>query len=185
MSGALTTAPNGSWLEAHETLQRVSLLQLDGKPIWRLQGQRFGKLPTLRYVDALGQPLDDIAPLRYAEQRFAHYAQQLGLAEPKTITLQTQFDHEYGFVMKRLPVLKAHYADDQRTSLYIDPLDGALSAHITQPDRLEGFSFAYLHKWAFLNDWSKTGKDVLLTLAALAHLLLVAGGLWLYRQRRR
>lgn len=182
---ALTTAPNGSWLEAHETLQRVSLLQLDGKPIWRLQGQRFGKLPTLRYVDALGQPLDDIAPLRYAEQRFAHYAQQLGLAEPKTITLQTQFDHEYGFVMKRLPVLKAHYADDQRSRLYIDPLDGALSVHITQPDRLEGFSFAYLHKWAFLNDWSKTGKDVLLTLAALAHLLLVAGGLWLYRQRRR
>lgn len=182
---ALTTAPNGSWLEAHETLQRISLLQLDGKPIWRLQGKRAGEQPTLRYVDAKGQPLDEFAPQRYAEQRFAYYARQLGLGIPQAITLQTQFDHEYGFVMKRLPVLKAQYTDTQRTSLYIDPLDGALSAHITQPDRLEGFSFAYLHKWAFLNDWSKTGKDVLLSLAALAHLLLVAGGLWLYRQRRR
>lgn len=183
-SEALDHAPAPGWLLPGEQLHQISLLELDGQPIWRLQGLRFGQLPTLRYVAADGRPLDDEAPRRYAEQRLAHYADALNLGAPGAMTLQRQFDHEYGFVMKRLPVLRVRYADATRTSLYLDPLDGTLAARVDERDRLEGFAFAYLHKWSFLGDWSRTGKDVLLTLAALAHVLLVLGGLWLFVRRR-
>lgn len=182
-SADLPAAPTANWLLDGESLHKLSLLQLDGRPVWRLQGMRYGK-PALRYLGADGSALDDLAPLRYAQQRFATYAGKLGLETPATITLQRQFDHDYGFVFKRLPVLKASYADDQNTALFVDPLDGALAAVVDDTDRAEGFSFAYLHKWDFLSALGKPLKDGFVTLLALAHVLLVIGGLWLWRRRR-
>ncbi len=184
-SASLTAAPGPAWLQAGEALTRVSLLQLDGQPIWRVQGLRFGQLPSLRYLALDGSALDEQAPLRYAEQRFAQYAAPLGLDRPQQITVQRGFDHDYGFVFKRLPVLKASYADAQHSALFIDPLDGALAARVDDSDRREGFSFAYLHKWEALSALGKPVKDGALTLLGLAHLLLVAAGLWLWWRSRR
>ena len=183
-SSALTDAPQLSWLQDGEQLHRLSLLQLDGQPVWRLQGQRLGTLPSLRYLAVDGRELDQLAPQRYAEQRFAQYAAPLGLGAPTSISVQRSFDHDYGFVFKRLPVLKASYADAQHSALFIDPLDGALAGRVNDGDRAEGFSFAYLHKWELLGGISKTVKDVALSLIALVHLLLVFGGLYLWRKRR-
>ena len=183
-SAELTSAPQLNWLQDGEQLVKISLLQLDGQPVWRLQGLRAGTQPSLRYLAVDGRELDQRAPQRYAEQRFAQYAEQLGLGAPSSIGLQRQFDHDYGFVFKRLPVLKASYADAQHSALFIDPLDGALAGRVNDDDRAEGFSFAYLHKWELLGGISKTVKDVALSLIALAHLLLVFGGLYLWRKRR-
>lgn len=180
----LISAPQASWLEDGEGLHKISLLQLDNQPVWRLQGVRAGK-PSLRYVASDGQPLDELAPQRYAEQRFAAYAAPLGLGTPTSISLQRNFDDDYGFVFKRLPVLKANYGDAQHSALFIDPLDGALAATVSDSDRREGLSFAYLHKWEWLSGAGKPVKDTAISLVALVHLLLVLGGLWLWRQRRR
>ena len=184
-SADLSSTPQSAWLEPGEELHRLSLLQLDGQPVWRLQGLRNGQIPSLRYLGVDGQALDEQAPRRYAEQRVAHYASPLGLGQPVSISLQRQFDHDYGFVFKHLPVLKASYADAQHSAVFIDPLDGALAARIDDRDRAEGFSFAYLHKWEWLSGLGKTVKDSAISLAALAHLLLVVGGVWLWRQRRK
>jgi hypothetical protein len=183
-SSALTQAPQLSWQQDGEQLVKISLLQLDEQPVWRLQGLRAGTQPSLRYLAMDGSALDELAPQRYAEQRFAQYAAPLGLSTPATISVQRSFDHDYGFVFKRLPVLKASYADDQHSALFIDPLDGALAGRVNDGDRAEGWSFAYLHKWEWLGGISKTVKDVALSLIALAHLLLVFGGLYLWRKRR-
>ena len=179
-SATLAHAPSNDWLGQVGPLRKLSLLQLDGQPIWRLQ-QVTGAI-SYRALD--GSELDDSAPLRYAEQRFAEYAAPLGLGSPSAITLQTKFDHDYGFVFKRLPVLKASYADAAKSALFIDPLDGALAARVDDSDRAEGFSFAYLHKWELLSALGKPVKDSLITLLALAQLLLVVAGLWLWRRRR-
>jgi hypothetical protein len=183
-SSALTQAPQLSWQQDGEQLVKISLLQLDEQPVWRLQGLRAGNQQSLRYLAMDGSALDELAPQRYAEQRFAQYATPLGLSTPATISVQRSFDHDYGFVFKRLPVLKASYADDQHSALFIDPLDGALAGRVNDGDRAEGWSFAYLHKWEWLGGISKTVKDVALSLIALAHLLLVFGGLYLWRKRR-
>ena len=183
-SAELTGAPQLSWLQTGEQLHKISLLQLDGQPVWRLQGQRQGTQPSLRYLSVDGRALDALAPQRYAEQRFAQYAAPLGLGAPTHISVQRQFDHDYGFVFKRLPVLKASYADAAHSALFIDPLDGALAGRVNDGDRAEGWSFAYLYKWELLGGINKTVKDAALSLIALAHLLLVFGGLYLWRKRR-
>jgi hypothetical protein len=50
-----------------------------------------------------------------------------------------------------------------------------IAAQVTQQDALEGFSFAYLHKWTWL-PIDKTLRDILLaTIAGLIALLVILG----------
>lgn len=181
----LDKAPNAEWLLQGETLFGLSLLELDGKPVWRAQGQQFGMMPSLHYLDADGRELDIDAARRHARQRLDHYAAALGLGEMQSLELQSQFDHEYGFVFKRLPVFKATYTDARHTALYVDPLDGALASRVQDADRREGWIFAYLHKWEFLAGLGNGYKHLLLGLVALAHVLLALVGLSLLRRRVR
>lgn len=178
----LDKAPAADWLLAGEELYMLSLLELDGKPIWRAQGQQFASMPSLHYLDVQGRELGNDTPRRYAQQRLDHYAKALGLGEAQTLTLQHSFDHEYGFVFKRLPVFKASYADAHNTALFIDPLDGALASRVQDADRTEGWTFAYLHKWEFLAGLGNGYKHLLLGLVALAHVLLALVGLSLLRR---
>ena len=178
----LGTAPAANWLLAGEELYMLSLLELDGKPIWRAQGQQFASMSSLHYLDAQGRELGNDTPRRYAQQRLDHYAKTLGLGEAQTLTLQHSFDHEYGFVFKRLPVFKASYADTHNTALFIDPLDGALASRVQDADRAEGWGFAYLHKWEFLAGLGNGYKHLLLGIVALAHVLLALVGLSLLRR---
>jgi len=180
----LDTAPAADWLLSGEELFMLSLLELDGKPIWRAQGQQFASMPSLHYLDAQGRELGNDTPRRYAQQRLDHYAKPMGLGEAQTLTLQHSFDHEYGFVFKRLPVFKAEYADAHNTALFIDPLDGALSGRVQDADRAEGWTFAYLHKWEFLAGLGTGYKHLALGLVALAHMLLALVGLSLLRKPR-
>lgn len=178
----LDKAPAANWLLAGEELYMLSLLELDGKPIWRAQGQQFARMSSLHYLDAQGRELGNDTPHRYAQQRLDHYAKSLGLGEAQTLTLQHSFDHEYGFVFKRLPVFKASYADVHNTALFIDPLDGALASRVQDADRAEGWGFAYLHKWEFLAGLGNGYKHLLLGIVALAHVLLALVGLSLLRR---
>ncbi len=181
----LDQAPSADWLLRGEQLFGLSLLELDGKPVWRAQGQQFGMMPTLHYLDAAGRELDSDSARRHARQRLEHYAATLGLGEMQSLELQAQFDHEYGFVFKRLPVFKATYADAKNTALYIDPLDGALASRVQDADRREGWAFAYLHKWEFLAGLGNGYKHLMLGLVALSHVLLVLVGLSLLRRSAR
>lgn len=181
---ALSSAPDNHWLAAGEQANALGLALLDGVPAWRLAYSTEAGASAVRYLQLDGRPLDAESPRRYAAQRLEHYAQPLGLGQPQAVEMQFSFDHDYGFVFKRLPVLKARYADGQHTALYIDPLDGALAARIDDGDRAEGRSFAYLHKWEVLSSLGKPAKDLLVTTLALAHLLLALLGLWLLRRRR-
>lgn len=180
----LDKAPAADWLLAGEELYMLSLLELDGKPIWRAQGQQFASMSSLHYLDAQGRELGNDTPRRYAQQRLDHYAKSLGLGEAQTLTLQHSFDHEYGFVFKRLPVFKASYADTHNTALFIDPLDGALASRVQDADRAEGWGFAYLHKWEFLAGLGNGYKHLLLGIVALAHVLLALVGLSLLRREQ-
>ncbi len=181
----LDQAPSSDWLLSGEALFGLSLLELDGKPVWRAQGQQFGMMPSLHYLDASGRELEIDAARRHARQRLDHYAAALGLGEMQSLSLQAQFDHEYGFVFKRLPVFKATYSDVKNTALYIDPLDGALASRVQDADRREGWIFAYLHKWEFLAGLGNGYKQLLPGLFALAHVLLALVGLSLLRREPR
>jgi hypothetical protein len=99
--------------------------------------------------------------------------------------LITKFAGEYGFVNKRLPVLKLAFAGPGNPALYVEPASGRLAALVTDSDRREGLSFAVLHKF-FLMDWAgKTVRDLVAIFSALGVLVVTLYGLALLLGTRR
>ena len=104
------------------------------------------------------------------------------LLESKVIT---NFEsREYGFVNKRLPVVKLTYDTPEKTSFFIETATSRLAAKIKSSDMVEGYSFAILHKFLFM-DWAgKNIRDLTMVLAALAILIVSVLGLILFIKKK-
>ena len=96
-----------------------------------------------------------------------------------------KFDNrEYGFVNKRLPVIKLSYDTPEKTTFYIEPATSRLAAKVTNADRTEGYSFAILHKFLFM-DWAgKNVRDLVMALSALGVLVVSLLGLYLFLKKK-
>jgi hypothetical protein len=96
----------------------------------------------------------------------------------------TDFDsREYGFVNKRLPVVKLAFDNPSKTSFYIEIATSRLAAKIENSNRIEGYSFAIFHKFLFM-DWAgKNVRDAAMVLAALSILLVSGLGLLLFLKK--
>ena len=81
-----------------------------------------------------------------------------------------QFDNEYGFINKRLPVQKVSYPDDE--NWYIETTTSQLSTKVAGIDRAEGFSFIFLHKYFGMSWAGKNIRDIVSMLAALGVLVV-------------
>jgi uncharacterized iron-regulated membrane protein len=69
--------------------------------------------------------------------------------------------------------------DADNTRIYIEPATGALSATVRDIDGVEGFTFAYLHKWSF-EGLNKDLRDLLVSLFALWNVVVAVLGLILF-----
>ncbi|AOY00523.1 hypothetical protein BJP62_08765 [Jeongeupia sp. USM3] len=129
---------------------------------------------------------DGSAELDLAQPHALSLAQSAGApaGAAATISLVTQFGGEYGFFQKRLPVYRVDYATPGRPAYYVEPATGAFSARIDDSDRLEGYVFAYLHKWHWLDGLGKMPRDVLLAGFAAANVVAAMLGLTLWWRRR-
>lgn len=96
-----------------------------------------------------------------------------------------KFGGEYGFVNKRLPVWKVSVDTVDHLALYVETGTGIKAAEVNDQERLEGLSFAYLHKWVFLDVIGKNGRDFLLGLFALLNAVVACLGLVLWWRRWR
>jgi hypothetical protein len=81
-----------------------------------------------------------------------------------------QFDNEYGFINKRLPVQKVEYPNNE--NWYVETTTSALAEKVTGIDRTEGFSFIFLHKYFGMSWAGKNIRDVVSMLAALGVLVV-------------
>lgn len=97
----------------------------------------------------------------------------------------TEFEsREYGFANKRLPVVKIAYNTTDKITYFIETSTSNLAAVITNSDRLEGYSFAFLHKFLFM-DWAgKNIRDLATVLAALSVLLVCVLGMILFLKKK-
>ena len=104
------------------------------------------------------------------------------LLESKVLT---DFEsREYGFVNKRLPVVKLAYDTPEKTTYFIETSTSRLAAVIKNSDKIEGYSFAIFHKFLFM-DWAgKNIRDFTMVLAALIILLVSLLGLILFLKKR-
>jgi hypothetical protein len=92
-------------------------------------------------------------------------------AKGKTTTTQIrQFDNEYGFINKRLPVQKVSYPNGE--NWYIETTTSQLATKVAGIDRAEGFSFIFLHKYFGMSWAGKNIRDVVTMLAALGVLVV-------------
>ncbi len=95
-----------------------------------------------------------------------------------------KFDREYGFVNKRLPVVKLAYKTDEKTTYYIETSTGKLASKIENSDRREGWSFAVLHKYLFMEWAGKDVRDIVTLLSALGVLVVSIFGLALFLKKK-
>lgn len=96
----------------------------------------------------------------------------------------TGFTAEYGFVQKRLPVYQLQLNTPDHIAMYIDPIDAVISSVVTDLSRVEGYSFAYIHKAMWLDGLGKDARDGILGLQALGVFVMACLGLLLARRRR-
>ncbi|MDN3582854.1 PepSY domain-containing protein [Mucilaginibacter flavus] len=81
-----------------------------------------------------------------------------------------QFDNDYGFNNKRLPVDRVSYPNGE--NWYIETATSKLSAKIANIDRAEGLSFIFLHKYFGMSWAGKDIRDLVSMLAALGVLVV-------------
>lgn len=103
------------------------------------------------------------------------------LLETKVLT---DFDsREYGFVNKRLPVVKLAYDTSEKTTYFVETATSRVASVIGKSDRVEGYSFAILHKFLWM-DWAgKPIRDLIMTLAAIILFVTTLIGLKLLKRR--
>ncbi len=141
-------------------------------------------LPT--YLNEHGAVEEGIAA-RHAMQMLRQLAPkeaQVHSASLQSLTLITQFGGEYGFFQKRLPVYRVDLATPSAASWYLEPATGTFSTRVENSDRFEGYIFANLHKWHWLDVLGKTSRDVILASFAALNVVLAVCGLLLLRRRK-
>ena len=118
----------------------------------------------------------------YAESKICSIA-KARLLETKVLT---DFDsREYGFVNKRLPVIKLAYDTPEKTTYFVETATSRIASVIGKSDRVEGYSFAILHKFLWM-DWAgKPVRDLVMTLAAFMLFVTTFIGLKLLINKKR
>ena len=187
-------------------LENISVVRMGEKIFYQASyGKTEQQKPEKVYVNAAtGQALSngDIVYATYLTDKFAGMMNQTSCevaascCEPSeeenscclsgsTPLLKTQVlskfeSREYGFVFKRLPVVQIAYDTPDKSAYYVETATSRLAAHITNGDRYEGYSFAILHKFLFM-DWAgKTVRDVSMLLAAFSIVVVSIMGLILF-----
>ncbi|RAK70613.1 PepSY domain-containing protein [Hymenobacter edaphi] len=158
-----------------------------GKPAGASTGQpveAVRAVPISYYYASTGRLLPGGAErhARFLATRF--YQQAAGPYAPTPAIGQTElvdhFEGEYGFINKRLPVVKVALRTPSNTTLYVEPATGRLAARVDNLDRYEGLSFAFLHKYHAVGRLGKNVRDAVTMLAAAGVLAVSLLGLWLF-----
>lgn len=172
-------------LKENET--NISFLKLNGKTLLQTQIVDFHtKSENFNYYNLTTAEKVEDGNYVYCRELAEKYAKKKGDKMPSKVETEwvTDFTNEYGFVNKRLPVLAFHLKDEQKTSYYIEPATGHLAAYIQNGDRYEGLSFAFLHKFHFLDSLGKDARDGILVFFALIIFVVSLLGLAIFLKKR-
>lgn len=146
------------------TIKKIGLAKIDGKAYYQVSTAR----KKILYFDIVnGHELKD------GDQAFAAYLSdyyRTPLALQKVtgkviITQIRQFNNEYGFINKRLPVQEVSYPGGE--NWYIETTTAKLATKVDGLDRAEGFSFIFLHKFFYMSWAGKDIRDIVSITAAL------------------
>ena len=174
----------------------ASLVRVLGKAHWlvplvpadRQPGHHHGpptatKTFAARYLDAgSGRERSNGATVHALELARA-YA-RVSFNSAATLEHITAFGGEYGFIFKRLPVYAVRFSEQPGHTWYVEPLTGALAAHVGPLARLEGWVFSFFHKWHFVDALGRNTRDLLMVMATVLLVFSTTLGAWHYLRRR-
>lgn len=92
----------------------------------------------------------------------------------------TKFDTDYGFINKRLPVVKMALSTPNHLTYYVEPVTGMLAAKVQDSDRREGLSFAVFHKFLLVDFAGKNFRDFFTAFSAFGVLVISISGLIMF-----
>lgn len=102
----------------------------------------------------------------------------------KEVAILNDFDKkEYGFVNKRLPVIKIAYNTPENNTFFIETNTSRIAAKVNNYDRAEGYTFALLHKFLYLEWAGKPIRDFVTVLTALSILVISILGLLILKRK--
>lgn len=197
----LTSRATQALVNSIEQAVKIDLVNNDGKLFWLVQenmikaevaalvseahdhshkDHHHGAVagPMLISIEDADTHLDTMS---LAKKRAANYA-NLPETDILSSTLITHFDNEYGFIFKRLPVVKVQFKGKTNPRYFVEPATGALAVKVENIDGLEGFVFAVIHKWNF-NGLNKDLRDILVILFALANVIVALLGLKMFLKK--
>ena len=127
-------------------------------------------------ADAIQLPDGDVSYAMYLAGFYSEgeIEKGIGKQQPNT-TLIKQFDNEYGFINKRLPIERVSYANGE--NWYVETTTAKLATKVSGIDRAEGLSFIFLHKYFGMTWAGKNIRDIVGMLAALGVLVVSLFGL--------
>ncbi|WP_157638022.1 PepSY-associated TM helix domain-containing protein [Flexithrix dorotheae] len=155
--------------ELGQPVINFSLANFGGESYFRIMVKEGKFAKPLYFSTKTGNLLSD-GEAQYAKHLAKDFANfpEIEISEIASIT---QFKGEYGFVNKRLPVQKVLFKSVGNPAVYVETSTGKLGAIVTDSDRMEGYSFAFLHKFHFLDGFGKNFRDILTMLAACSLLV--------------
>ena len=185
----------------------TSIIQLKNDIYYQVILKGEEKQTKTVYINTENGTINKNAELKYVEFLAQHFSNKLNkkaaccdMQEPeecesssdisnaklfKTKTLYDFEKREYGFVNKRLPVVKLAYNNPEKATYYIEPTSSHLAAVITNSERFEGYSFAIFHKFLFM-DWAGKGiRDLVTVIAAMGLLTVCILGLLLFLKNNK
>ena len=102
----------------------------------------------------------------------------------KEVSVLNDFDKkEYGFVNKRLPVVKIAYNTPENNTFFIETNTSRIAAKVNNYDRAEGYTFAVLHKFLYLEWAGKPIRDFVTVVTALSILVISILGLLILKRK--
>ena len=184
-----------------------SLIQLKNDVYYQVVLKGEEKKTKTIYINAENGTINKNVELEYVQFLAHHFSDKLNgkaaccdmqepeecetstdISDAKILETKTLYDfekREYGFVNKRLPVVKLAYDTSEKATYYIEPSSSHLAAVITNAERLEGYSFAIFHKFLFM-DWAGKGtRDLVTVIAAMGLLTVCILGLLLFLKNNK
>lgn len=169
-------------LDVSKPIHSLSLSQIDNDTYYRVRYS--GKQGKTDYINIKTlEPLDN-GNTKYAINRAIEVSG--GKKDKITQTeVITKFGDEYGFINKRLPVVKVDFDTPDHLSAYIETSSGIPGAIIRDKNRYEGLSFAFLHKYHMFDFLGKGIRDSIMALATFLVVLIALTGLVVFIKMKK
>lgn len=150
-------------------IKRTSLINLHNQIYFQVLNT---SKEVLYYNTLTGKQLmnGDIAFATYLSNYYRGDIKSKKGQHPVKTELIKQFTTEYGFINKRLPVVKVSYPNSE--DWYIETSSAKIGTKVAGLDRTEGFSFIFLHKYFGMTWAGKNLRDIVSMLAAAGVLVV-------------